>query len=64
MSRAISRNSILWVRYRIRQIRNQTSDEEVIKKRKMRNQRENEENGNDDGDDREMKENKESECLY
>ena len=29
---------------------NQTSDEEVIKKRKLRNQRENEENGNDDVD--------------
>ena len=39
---------MLWVSHRIRRIRNQTSDEEVIKKRKLRNQRENEENGNDD----------------
>ena len=44
------RKSVLWVRHRIRQIRNQTSDEEVIKKRKLRNQKENEENGNDDVD--------------
>ena len=42
--------SMLWVRYRIRWIRNQTSDEEVIKKRKLRNQRENEKNENDDVD--------------
>ena len=41
---------MLWVRHRIRQIRNQTSDEEVIKKRKLRNQRENEENRNDNVD--------------
>ena len=41
---------MLWVRHRIRWIRNQTSDEEVIKKRKLRNQRENEENENDDVD--------------
>ena len=38
------------VRHKIRWIRNQTSDEEVIKKRKLRNQRENEENENDDVD--------------
>ena len=36
--------------HRIRRIINQTSNEEVIKKRKLRNQRENEENGNDDVD--------------
>ena len=41
---------MLWVHHRIRRIRNQTTDEEVIKKRKLRNQRENEENGNDDVD--------------
>ena len=41
---------MLWVHHRIRRIRNQTSDEEVIKKRKLRNQRENEENENDDVD--------------
>ena len=41
---------MLWVHHRIRWIRTQTSDEEVIKKRKLRNQRENEENGNDDVD--------------
>ena len=40
----------VWVHHRIRRIRNQTSNEEVIKKRKLRNQRENEENGNDDVD--------------
>ena len=39
---------MLWVRHRIRRIRNQTSDKEVIKKRKLRNQRKNEENENDD----------------
>ena len=39
---------MLWVCHRIRQIKNQTSDEEVIKKRRLRNQRENEENENDD----------------
>ena len=50
LSGVISRKSVLWVRHRIRRIRNQTSDEEVIKKRKLRNQRENEENGNDDVD--------------
>ena len=53
MSEAIPKKFMLWVRHRIR---NQTSDEEVIKKRKLRNQRENEENGNDDVDDQEMKE--------
>ena len=41
---------MLWVHHKIRRIRNQTSDEEVIKKRKLRNQRENEENRNDDVD--------------
>ena len=41
---------MLWVHHKISQIRNQTSNEEVIKKRKLRNQRENEENGNDDID--------------
>ena len=46
---------MLWVRHRIKRIRNQTSDEEVIKKRKLRNQRENEDNRNEDNDDREMK---------
>ena len=50
MSRAIPRKSMLWVHNRIRRIRNQTSNEEVIKKRKLRNQIENEENGNDDVD--------------
>ena len=39
---------MLWVHHRIRRIRNQTSDEKVIKKRKLRNQRENEENKDDD----------------
>ena len=33
--------SVLWVHHRIRRIRNRTSDEEVIKKRRLRNQREN-----------------------
>ena len=42
MSRAVPRKSVLWVRHRIRRIRNRTSDEEVFKKRKLRNQRENE----------------------
>ena len=41
---------MLWVRHRIRRIRNQTSYKKVIKKRKLRNQRENEENKNDDVD--------------
>ena len=41
---------VLWVCHRIRRIRNQTLDEEVIKKRKLKSQRENEENGNDDVD--------------
>ena len=50
MSGAIPKRSVLWVHHRIRRIRNKTSDEEVIKKRKLRNQRENEENGNDDVD--------------
>ena len=48
--------SVLWVHHRIRRITNQTSDEEVIKKRKLRNQKENKENGNEDNDDRKMKE--------
>ena len=42
--------STVGVHYRIRRIRNQTSDKEVIKKRKLRNQRENEENRNNDVD--------------
>ena len=46
---------MLWVHHRIRRIRNQTLDEEVIKKRKLRNQRENEENRNDDIDGLENK---------
>ena len=50
MSGANPRKSVLWVHHKIRRIRNQTSDEKVIKKRKLRNQRENEENGNDDVD--------------
>ena len=56
LSGAIPKKSVLWVCHRIRRIRNQTSDEEVIKKRKLRNQKENEENGNDNVDGLEMKE--------
>ena len=48
LSGAIPKKSMLWVHHRIRRIKNQTSDGEVIKKRKLRNQRENEENENDD----------------
>ena len=48
---AILRKSVLWVSYRIRQIWNRTSDEEVIKKRKLRNQRENEKKGRRNGND-------------
>ena len=54
---------MLWVRHRIRRIRNQTSDEEVIKKRKLRNQTENEENGNDDVDGSGNKE-KIRKCMF
>ena len=56
MSRAVPKKSVLWVRHRIRWIRNRTSDEEVIKKRRLRNQRENKrkENEDDRDDDREM----------
>ena len=57
--------SVLWVYHRIRRIRNQTSDKEVIKKRKLRNQRENEENGNDDVDrSGNESENEGNACLY
>ena len=41
---------MMWVHHRIRRIKNQTSGEQVIKKRKLRNQTENEENGNDNVD--------------
>ena len=62
---AIPKKSVLWVRHRIRRIRNQTSDEEVIKKRKLRNQRENEENGNNDVDGSgNGNENEGCACLY
>ena len=54
---------MLWVHHRIRWIRNQTSDEEVIKKRKLRNQRENEENGND-GVDGSGNEGKIRKCMF
>ena len=47
---AVPRKFELWVNHRIGRIENRTSDEEVIKKRKLRNQKENEENGNDDVD--------------
>ena len=63
MSGAIPRKSVLWVCHRIRRIRNQTSDEEVIKKRKLRNQRENKENGNDDVD-RSGNEGKIRKCMF
>ena len=46
----IPKKFVLWVHHRIKRIKNQTSDEEVIKKRKLRNQRENEKNRNDDVD--------------
>ena len=51
MSRAIPKNSVLWVHHRIRRIRNQTSDEKIIKKKKLRNKKE---NGKDDVDDKEI----------
>ena len=63
LSGAIPRKPVLWVHHRIRQIRNQTSDKKVIKKRKLINQRENEENGNDDVDGLEN-EGKVRKCMF
>ena len=54
MSRAISKKSGLWVHHRIRRIKNQTLDEEIIKKRRLGNQRKIKGNEDDDDDDREM----------
>ena len=42
MSGAISIKSVLWVYHRNRRIRNRTSDEEVIKKRRFKIKKENE----------------------
>ena len=58
MSRAVSLKSVLWVSHRNRQIRNRTSDEEVIKKRRLKIKGENEkEMKNENDDDDEVKRN-------
>ena len=55
MSGAISIKSVLWVHHRNRRIRNRTSDEEVIKKRRLKIKVKMKENKrrkkNDDDDD-------------
>ena len=52
--RAIPMKSVLWVRHRIRRIKNRTSDEEVIKKRRLENLRKMKGHEDDEDDDREM----------
>ena len=64
LSGAIPRKSVLWVRHRIRRIRNRTSDEEVIKKRKLRNQRENEEKWRRNENDEDGESGKWRKCMF
>ena len=57
--------SVLWVSHRIRRIRNRTSDEEVIEKKRLKfkdEKKERRENENDDDD--EVKRKEENACLY